>query len=171
MHLRELVLEEHSRAQADKIVAYIGRDEKRFSELMHLFFEGEYRVTQRAGWPMSDIAQKHPELFAPYLEKAVDYLKRPDIHPAIVRNVLRVLQGVELPEEIQGEMLETCLSYVQDPKQGGAIKAFAITVLKNICKAYPELANEVSLVLKDRFSYEKPAFKVRARDFFNTFPS
>lgn len=171
MNLREAILSEHSRAQADKIVAYVGEDKKRFAHLMELFFEGEYRITQRAGWPMSDIARKHPELFEPYLEQAIAYLGRPNIHPAIIRNVLRILQGMRLNEEVQGHMFDICFSYVQDPKQAGAIKAFSITVLKNICKAYPDLAKEVSLVLKERLPYEKPSFKVRAKDFLNTFPS
>jgi hypothetical protein len=53
MDLLAALTEEHSKAQCNKIVAYIGNDKKKFAELMKLFFEGEYRITQRAAWPMS----------------------------------------------------------------------------------------------------------------------
>ncbi len=47
-YIKTLLLAEHSKAQTDKILAYIGNDSARFDELMQLFFHDEYRVVQRA---------------------------------------------------------------------------------------------------------------------------
>ena len=69
MDLESALREERSKAQCNKIVAYIGSDKKKFAELMKIFFEGEYRVTQRAAWPMSYCVRKHPELITPYFQK------------------------------------------------------------------------------------------------------
>ena len=45
MRLRETILKEHSKAQCNKIVNWVGDDLHRFEELFQLFLKGEYRVT------------------------------------------------------------------------------------------------------------------------------
>lgn len=171
LNIKEELLKEHSKAQTTLIVDYIGHKENRFAELMELFLTGDYQMTQRAAWPMSYVARKYPDLFWPYFKKVLQYLSQPHVHNAVVRNSLRVLQDLDIPEWAQGELVDICLSFVQDPKQQGAIKAFSITVLKNICKSYPELVQEVALCLKERLPFEKPAFLSRAKDFLNQFPN
>ena len=54
MNLLNEILKEHSKAQILKIVKYVGSDQLRFDELIKLFLNGPYRVTQRAGWPISN---------------------------------------------------------------------------------------------------------------------
>jgi hypothetical protein len=58
------------------IVEFIGDDARRFAELMKIVFAGEYRLTQRAAWPMNYCAERHPELIRPYLPKLLDCLER-----------------------------------------------------------------------------------------------
>jgi len=53
MNLRSEILAEHSKAQAAKIVEWIGDSQQRFDELVKLFLHDEYKVMQRAGWPLS----------------------------------------------------------------------------------------------------------------------
>ncbi|CAN5372591.1 hypothetical protein BH23BAC1_BH23BAC1_12360 [soil metagenome] len=48
MELQETLLQEHSRAQTLKIVDFIKDDPQKFSELMELFLNGGYLLTQRA---------------------------------------------------------------------------------------------------------------------------
>ena len=69
MDLLAAILKEHSKAQTARIVRYVGKDKKKFAELMKLFLEGEYRVTQRSGWPLSICVEKYPELIQPYFKK------------------------------------------------------------------------------------------------------
>ena len=61
MDIRQSLLLEHSKPQTMKIVEFIGADEKHFAELMKIFFAGEYRLTQRAAWPLNYCAERHPE--------------------------------------------------------------------------------------------------------------
>ena len=48
MNLHAAILKEHTKAQTDRIVKYVGNDPKRFAELMQLFLKGEPRVVQRS---------------------------------------------------------------------------------------------------------------------------
>lgn len=168
MQLREMILEEHSKAQRDRIVDYIGADKKRFAALMDLFFAGEYRVSQRAAWPMSYCVQGHPALIAPYFGRLIRHMNKPGVHDAIVRNTLRLLQQVEIPKKYHGELMNACFAFIEKPDTAVAIKAFALTVLGNLARLYPEILPEIMLVIEDRFDHETAAFRSRARKLLNS---
>src|ERR1700733_4930068 len=104
MDLLKLLREEHSKKQTDRIVNFIGDDAARFAELIRLFFKGEYRITQRAAWPLSYCVRRHPELIAPYYKQLLDNLQRKDIHVAVIRNTVRLLQDVDIPKRLHGRV-------------------------------------------------------------------
>ena len=95
MDIQAALLKEHSKRQCSRIVRYIGHDKKKFGILMKLFFSGEYRVTQRSAWPMSYCVEANPSLIIPYYKKLILFLNRKDVHPAVARNILRLLQKVK----------------------------------------------------------------------------
>lgn len=165
MNLREAILKEHSKAQCNAIVAHIGNDQKKFDELVSLFLHGEYRVVQRAGWPLSYSVVNHPQLIRKHLKKIIRNLKKPGIHNAVKRNTIRLLQTVEIPEALQGEVMDICFEYIADPKEAVAVKAFSITVLSNLSKQYPEITPEIRMLLEDQMPHETAAFKVKAKRF------
>ena len=167
MDLKKAILQEHSKKQCDRIVNYIGNDARRFAELMKLFFEGEYRVTQRAAWPMSYCVQNYPGLIKPYFKKLLTYLSKPDLHPAIARNAIRLLQVVEIPEQFHGKVMNICFNYIQDIETPVAIKAFSLTTLEQLSKKYPDILPELKLIIEERWDYESVAFKTRARKILN----
>ena len=160
-----MLLEEHSKAQCNKVVAYVGNDKDRFAQLMKLFFEGEYRVTQRAAWPMSYCVRKHPELITPYFKKLIEKLGKPGEHDAVVRNIVRLLQDVHIPEKFHGQVMTICFNFIQSNETAVAIKAFSLTILKNLSKQYPEIRSEIKTIIEERWEYETAAFRARAREF------
>lgn len=163
MDLLKAVEKEHSKNQCEKIVKYVGGDKTRFAELMQLFLNGEYRVTQRAGWPLSICVENHPELITPWFKQILPLLKKPGVHIAVVRNVVRLLQYVSIPERYHGEVMNTCFEFVADPQTAPAIKAFSLTILENLSAEYPDIKPELKLVIEERWPYETAAFHSRAR--------
>lgn len=146
MNLREEILKEHSKAQCDKIVAWVGSSQKKFEELFHLFLTGEYRVNQRAAWPVSYCVIAHPAFIKKNFDKLLENLKKPDLHNSIKRNSIRLLQHVDIPETYQGEIMEICFKYVESPTEAVAIKAFSLTVLENLSKKYPEIFTGAKII-------------------------
>lgn len=161
MNLVKTLSQPITKAQCDKIVAYIGEDKTRFNELMDAFLEGNYRVTQRAAWPLSYATQKHPHLIKPYLKKIILNLKKPGIHDAVKRNTVRLLQFISIPKTHQGIAMETCFALLLDTKEPIAIRVFSMTVLANLCEEHPELANELRTVIEDQMPYSSAAFLSR----------
>ena len=163
MDLLQLLTDEHSKKQTDRIVAYIGPDKKRFAGLIRLFFSGEYRITQRAAWPLSYCVRRHPELIVPYFRQLLDNLDRKDIHVAVIRNTVRLLQDVDIPKRFQGRVMNTCFEFIQAPETPIAVKAFALTVLSNLSADYPEIRGELKLIIEDQWEQATPAFRSRAK--------
>ncbi|MFC0181283.1 hypothetical protein SAMN04515674_12238 [Pseudarcicella hirudinis] len=163
MNLREAILAQHSKEQVNKIVSFINGDPEKFAELMHLFFEGEYRVTQRAAWSMSDCVRKWPYLLNPYFKQILENLLKPDLHDAIKRNSTRILQEVAIPEDLHGLAAEICFGYLEKKSEAVAIRAFAMKILYNLSLIYPELQNDLIVLIEEQLPYESPAFTNRGK--------
>jgi hypothetical protein len=161
--LKNAILEKHSKEQTDKIVRYVGHDKTRFNELMKVFLEGDNLVQQRAGWPLSYCAQAHPAFVPPHLSKLLKLLERKDVHNAVTRNIVRLLQDVTIPERYQGQVMNICFDFIADPQQLAAVKAFSLTVLEHLADSYPDIIPELKLIIEERWPHETPAFQSRAR--------
>lgn len=173
MDLELAILKEHCKKQTERIVRYVGNDKEKFAELMRLFLKGEYRITQRAGWPLSYCVERHPELIKPYYKQILDYLDRSAfakatadkqvVHEAVIRNIVRLLQHVDIPKRYHGRVMDHCFKLISDHNTSVAIKAFSLTVLENLAQTYPEIRPELKLVIEERWEHETAAFRSRAK--------
>jgi len=163
MNLRQEILKEHSKAQCTKIVNWVGNSQQRFDELFDLFLEEEYRVTQRAGWPMSYCVITNPSFIKNHWKKLIDNLKKTDLHDAVKRNSIRFLQDMEIPEKYQGELMDICFKYLESPTEALAVKVFSMTVLGNLAKLYPEIKTELKLLIEEQLPNQSAGFKARAK--------
>lgn len=164
MNIQEELLKEkvHSKEQALKISSYCCSSPKHFKTLMQCFLADDNRLAQRAAWSVSHAAEKDPELVKPYIKTLVDQLPRKDVHDAIIRNSLRILQQIEIPEYLHGELMNSCFEFIESNFTPVAIKAFSLTVLFNLSKHYPEIKPELKLLIEERWPHETAAFKSRA---------
>lgn len=163
MDIYQLLLDEHSKKQTDRIVKYVGKDRQRFAQLIQLFFKGEYVITQRAAWPLSYCVRQYPALIDPYFKSLLDNLDRKDIHVAVIRNTVRLLQDVTIPKKYQGRVMNICFEYIQSLETPIAVKAFSLTILSNLAADYPEIAGELRLIIEDQWDHAAPAFRSRAK--------
>ena len=164
MNIRETLASGQSKRNTLAIVAYIGDDPKRFADLMSIFFEGEYRPTQRAAWPISVCAEKRPHLIKPYITKLVDQLPSQDIHSAVKRNVVRLLQHVDIPKRLQGKVYSHCIDLIGDPNEPIAVRAFSMTVAAKIAGDESSLKDELRLVVSQNMSGTSAGIRARARN-------
>ncbi|HEY5369830.1 MAG TPA: hypothetical protein VIJ75_12655 [Hanamia sp.] len=163
MNLRDQILKEHTKENCWKIVHWVGDNPKKFNELFTLFLNDEYKITQRAAWPVSYCVISHPELIKNNFEKLISNLNKPGIHDSIKRNTVRLLQSVNIPKKYEGAVMDICFTYVASPKEAVAIKAFSLTILGTFAKKYPEIIPEIKLSIEDQLPNQTAAFKSRAK--------
>ena len=163
MNIREALLEVHSKAQATKITNYVGGKPERFAELMNYLLGSNYRLSQRAAWPVSYCIQQNPELVKPYFNTLIKQLECKDAHVAVRRNVARLLQFVEIPKRFEGRIFEACYALLSNPSETVAVRVFAMTVAAKIAKDRPELMNELRLAASQHPEAATAGFRSRAR--------
>lgn len=143
MDLREEALKEHSKKQTMKMAAWIGINEDRFRQLLYLFLHDKYRVVQRISWALCIVAENYPELVEKNIGMIINRLDDDDIHVAVKRNVVRVLQFLKIPKKYHAKVFNHCINYLLDPNESVAVRVFSMSVAANLAKLYPELAGEV----------------------------
>jgi hypothetical protein len=163
MYLRDIILTEHSKSQTIKIVNWVGKSQARFDQLFNLFLKDENRVTQRAAWPLSYCARQHPELIRKHLGKLIKNLQKKGLHDAVKRNSVRILQEISIPARFHGAIMNTCFRFIESPDEAVAIKAYSLTILENLIPLYPDIRNELKLIIEERWNLETAAFRSRAR--------
>ena len=163
---QEEILKEkiYTKQQALKISEYACSSSKRFKELIHCFLSNEYRLAQRAAWSVSWAAQKNPELIQPYIKDLIEQLPRKDVHDAVIRNSVRILQKIKIPEAFHADLMNNCFAFVESNTTPVAIKAFSLTTLFNLSEIYPEIKNELKLIIEERWNHETAAFKSRGKN-------
>ena len=149
MNIRDAILAGHSKARTRAIVEYVGDDPEKFAELMRLFLGDIYRITQRAGWPLSDAVKRHPELIQPHFPQLLRQLSRDDVHVAVRRNVVRLLQFVDIPRRYRGRIFDACYNLLADPDQPVAVRCFSLSVAAKIASGNLALMDELRLVMTE----------------------
>jgi hypothetical protein len=147
----------------------VGVSQQRFDALFNLFLHDEYRVVQRAAWPVSYCVIAHPDFITKHWNNFVKNLQQPNLHNAVKRNSIRLLQDIEIPKKMQGKIMDICFKYLEDPAEAIAVKAFSLTVLTNLAKQYPEIIPEIKLLIADQLPQQTPALKARAKASFKQF--
>jgi hypothetical protein len=163
MNLRETILSEHSKATCSKVVNWVGNSQQRFDELFDLLINSEYRISQRAAWPVSYCVIAHPEFISKHFSPLIKNLSKPNIGDSVKRNTVRLLQHVSIPKKFHDEIMDICFAYISSSNEPVAIKAFSLTILQNLCKQYPEIKNEIKLIIEERWEHETAAFHSRAK--------
>jgi hypothetical protein len=162
MNIPQELLKRQSIASKNKIIKYIGADPKKFKELVDAFLGDSYRVTQWAGWPLSDIVKEQPNLIKPYLKPMLKAVDKPGMHVAVKRNVMRVFQFIDIPSNISGLAFDIAFRLFSDISEPVAVRVFAMTVMTQVAMKEPGLKNEVIIAIEEQLPYGSAGFTSRA---------
>ncbi len=152
MNIKEQLLSGRNKENIWNIANYIGSDPKRFADLWAMFFE-EDPLPQYASWAFEKCGEKYPQLMNPYVEEMIEYMQGP-VHDAVRRSFAKVLSNMDLPEEVTGDLYDLCIDWLLKEKTTIAVKAHCMSLAANIAMPYPELREELSVVLRDLMEHE-----------------
>lgn len=163
MNLETEIVKTHNKRNRDKIVAYIGNDPGKFAQLVEIFLMGPDCVTQVSSWPLSYCVEKYPSLLKPNWKKILAFASKPDMHDAVKRNTMRMIQFAQIPKIHQGITTNLGFKFLADTREPAAIRVFAMSVLANLANEIPELKNELIPLIEQQLPYSSAAFISRGR--------
>jgi hypothetical protein len=164
MNLEAELLREHSRTHAENIAQWVGKDRSRLNALMRVFLKGDFQIAQRAAWVVSIAAESRPSMFRAYLKKMLSRMQESGVHDAVKRSVVRILQDVDIPDQLLGIAANVCFEQLSSADAPIAVKCYSMTVLTHIASKEPELGRELRLVIEQQLPYASAGFRARAKE-------
>ena len=116
--------------------------------LYHLLSDTDRRVANNAAWVLSCSDGKVIKFLLRYQNQLIDLLigTKDKSFARILFSILR-RQTFE-KSNLRTDFLDFCLNQIVNTNQAIAIRAHAIYVSYSLCKAYPELLNELFMMLQ-----------------------
>ena len=118
------------------------------SELVNLCLNKDLLISSRATWVLWHCSDIDFSAIVPFHVKLIDNLKNKNLHNGVIRNTLRLFQKYHVPKKKESFMIDICYGYIKNPNEAIAVRAFAMTIIFNISKPYPELLSELKSVLQ-----------------------
>ncbi len=116
----------------------------------------------RGCWLIDKINEKNPELVAPLVPEMVELIPQLG-NDGQKRIFLKIACQHELGGNLNGELLSCCIDWLQDPEVPIAVRCGAMDAVIVFAKVYPEIKQEVSLILKDQLIDATPGIRSRGR--------
>ncbi len=146
----------------DKITA----DLDLFNEIAELACADYQPHSWHSAWVIDHYTDTNLDNFAPYLEKAYKVILKSNSESQI-RIFLKVIGKYPLLENYEVLIYDFCKTQLLSNTVSVGIKANAMRLLHKICIKYPELMEEIRLVIKELLPYNtKPAFVHSAKKLF-----
>lgn len=168
MNLQKILEGARSKGMIGAVVSEVGRSAPRLEQLVSLVTSGRPPYVQdKAAWALTSYADIYPDRLIPHLKKLIHVLRREETGEGIKRSIVRLLQVVDIPKSLEGEVATHCFRYVSDPSEAIAVRCFSIIVLENLAKKNKDLQGELRLILEDQLPYGSAAFVNRGRKVLN----
>ncbi|MEJ7645777.1 MAG: hypothetical protein WKF87_14380 [Chryseolinea sp.] len=167
MDLRKRLSKSGAVGELTRIADDLRVDKALFKELIEVYIAGPHGLTHRAAHVINFIAARDPHLLRPHLRRIIKQLDVLEVHDAYRRNTIRMLQWIDIPEYLQGRILDLCFKYLLDKKEAIAIRVFSMSVINRIAQGEDSLTRELKLVVEDQLPYAGPAFRSRAKKVLN----
>jgi len=166
MDLKQLIAGIPSASEKEILVIEIGSSQDKFDALFHFIFQQKDPLAWRAAWILDGCDEKNPTLsqkHIPYIIGKLQKLRSSGVR----RSMLRLLSRHDIPEKEQGILADLCFQYMMSGIQPLAVKVYAMQILFNLTKIYPEMSRELITVIEDQSEHNSAGFKARGRLIIN----
>lgn len=162
----KLFLHEFRKERDFKKIILLLEDNEEFAlELLHLIEQkAVYPYAEYASWIWTHLAKDLPEFAQKYYPNLVDILFETK-NETILRNVLAGIVHLQKTDYKEGEFIDLLIQFLLEKNHKVALHVYALYVLTDFIKKYPELKQEVSLVADLLMENPTPALKVAYRNF------
>jgi len=145
--LKDLILAEHSKAQALLIADLVAQKPELISDLIAYTFANEEPLSRRASWPLRLLFDHNPAILKEYLHLLINQLDKIQ-SKAVLRNIFALLANAEIPEYKKSFLLDFSANAILNPESPVAVIAHASSLFAKIAGNELILINELILMLE-----------------------
>lgn len=154
----ELIVAFRNDRDIPKFVARSLVNEKTIPELIDFTMHEKYPFPQYSSWILIHVTEKHLEKIQPYHHQLIDtFLMLKD--PSAQRNIANCLIKMPFTSYREGELLDRLFDFLLDPNSKVALKVYAMYLIVDFIRIYPELEGELLAILEKNQELESPAYR------------
>ncbi|MGE0569438.1 MAG: hypothetical protein AB7O73_15975 [Bacteroidia bacterium] len=132
-----------------KIAEYFNNNPREIKFGIKLLTGKDFILSQRIAWSVGYLDKRCFNALEKSIPDLIRALKEDKYHPAVKRNILKLFQTMPIRDAYQSELFDLCLHFIGNISEPLAIRAFSITVANSISLNYPELQQELDLILNE----------------------
>jgi sugar-specific transcriptional regulator TrmB len=163
MDILSELLQDRSKEHIQQIADYIGSDTKKYRKLWKLVQSDDDIISQRAAWVLDHCTLSRTEAVLPFLPEMIEEMKKP-VSEAVKRNVMKLIsEAPSIPEDQSASLFDLCLNWVIDKHTPIAVKVHCMQTAAKIALPFPELREEVRLVIEEQMKHGSAGIRSRGR--------
>jgi len=160
MQLRDYFKAAPSAATRKWVVAEVGHSQERFDELYTLMLSEKEPMAWRIAWVLDYCDENSPGLAQKHIKELVASLGS-FVSQGMLRSCLRMISRYKLDEDDQGIVADLCFDWLHKENVPVAIKVYSMQILADLAMEYPELKQELILLIEDHMDLNSAGFKSR----------
>lgn len=170
MNIEQSLISDRSKGNVQSLADYIVSNPIALPELVQLLNTDNTSESQyRAAWVLGYLAPIGIQALEPHLDFLLQLLRTERLHPTIPRSITRLFQFITLPEIYHGRLIDSCFNILASEEHLSAQRANSMTILHRYTKIYPEIGQELLLVISEILEYKNdPALQSRGKKILKT---
>lgn len=132
-----------------EMVEFMAGHPEEFNNAIELAISEKQPYAWRAAWLLWSCMEKNDARIKDHIPAIVSVIKnRPDGQQ---RELLKILQLMELDEEMEGLLFETCVSVWEKVHKQPSVRYYAFISIVKIAGKYPELFNDLVFLTQSEY--------------------
>ena len=163
MYMKNVLGTGRSKGKVKEILEYIGADADRLAELMDLVLGEDKALSIYSSWVLYHALDVEALDFTPYTDLCIGPMIRPS-HPMMERGLLKLFRVIDhWPEEQFSEIVDHMMATIMNTSSKIAAQALSMEALWKHLQPYPELIEELMIVIEEGMPYGSAGYKAKAR--------
>ncbi|MCL3779840.1 hypothetical protein EMN47_05490 [Prolixibacteraceae bacterium JC049] len=161
MNLKELLTDIRSGKEA-RLIADAAIDQPEYLEELWRLATSDWDKAWRAAWVIDHMHQKNSNAvkgIVDRLPEAVLAVKK----DGVLRHFLKIISEFPIKENISGEFIDRCFDIFESTSMPIAVRVHAMQILFEFSKVYPDLQNELALLIEHHMEEGSAGMKSRGK--------
>lgn len=160
----EILKELHKKRDFKLYLPYFIKDKNLVERFISYCKETNYPKPEYASWLFSHLAAQHPQVLYKHYFELIDIWISSKNH-TLHRNLLKTIVQLPFKPYREGELLDKLIEHLNNTETKVAVKAYAMDMLMNFLKRYPEITPEIIESIENQFENASAGFKARGKRF------
>lgn len=147
MDIREKVVEIRNARDKEAFISYFVNNPAHIDEMFQLVRDLEpYPFKEYASWSFIHLCKSKKVDLQSYYPDLVDLLFKTE-NQSVLRNVVCCLDQMKITDYRESDLIDQLIAFIQNFDNKVALQVYAMRVLAEFCKKYPELGTEIEEII------------------------